>query len=1124
LLSSFGAMLRISLRRSRADWPIVVSAALICLLAATLLAAGTIYGSAVATAGLHRTLADATFEDRDIAVSALVPPAAADAVDATVTEAIDALGPRAGELRRFGESGTFALPDQPADAVRELAVLGSAEGLAEHATLLDGAWPDALDPAGDVIGVVVADVVAERLGLHVGDRLTLESRVQPGATITISIGGIMRIDDPSAAYWWGDPQVADGLVVSDRFHTHGPLFTTPAGLAAASGTRVMHLAWRAFPDVAAIGLADIGSLRAGAVGLKARIAAGTTATVDVSTGLPDLLASTERSLLVSRTGVLMLSIQLVILAVYAVLLSASLLVEHRRMDTAMLRSRGAGTARIVLLATIEGLVLLIPAVLIAPWLAAVLLRAFDLTGPLADIGLTIEPVVAVDAYLAAAAAGLLCLLALILPAFRSARTYASVHGTPARSETRGIAQRLGLDIALLAVAAIGLWQLRHYGAPLTRSVQGAIGLDPLLVAVPALGLLAGAILALRIVPLLAAIMERGLTRRRSLVPSLGARQLARRPLRYTRAALLLMLAMAIGVFAVSYTRTWVSSQRDQAAFQVGAAMRVLPGTSRSALPKWALDRAYAAIPGVTAQLPLERETISTTRGSRSSQLVGLDAASAPTVVMLRPDLADAGLADLMAPLVADRPSLEAIRLPGEPTQVRVTVGIDIRVLERRTYDDETGGETVVPGSHEDLRTWQGLRVSLVVRDERGLLHRFDGGPTSVEVGTHDVTVALGSAAGAARGSLSYPLDLLGIELSIGLPGGYVAPDATVTVGALATASADGEWRPASLELADGWRSDVGFVGEALDMLATGLRGPTLAAVTGGDALRELSEQPRDRPASIISFRPAALDAVAARGTRIVASDRLLAVAGIERGDTLGLIIGGERHDVVVSGTIRAFPGNRPTDPIAVMDLATLSLLRYAGDATVAAPDEWWLAVADGTAGSVSATLGAPPFGSLSVISEDDRSRSLTTDPVALGIIGALAIGFVAAALFAIVGFIVSAAVSARERVTEFALLRALGLSSGQLSLWLSLENAVLASVSLLAGTVLGLLIVWVVLPFITVTQGAATPYPPVLIEVPWPVITVLLAAGALALGATVLGLAWLLPRIGLASVMRIGED
>ena len=49
--SFLGAWL-VSLRRTRADWPIVATAALIALLAATLLAAGPIYSAAVAQAGL----------------------------------------------------------------------------------------------------------------------------------------------------------------------------------------------------------------------------------------------------------------------------------------------------------------------------------------------------------------------------------------------------------------------------------------------------------------------------------------------------------------------------------------------------------------------------------------------------------------------------------------------------------------------------------------------------------------------------------------------------------------------------------------------------------------------------------------------------------------------------------------------------------------------------------------------------------------------------------------------------------------------------------------------------------------------------------------------------------------
>jgi hypothetical protein len=1095
-------MLRISLRRSRADWPIVASAGLICLLAATLLAAGSIYGTAVSVAGLHRALADAPIAEAAIDVSGWVPPADAEAVDATVTGELErTFGPTGGQTLRFAETNAYALPGQPADAVRELAVLGSAEALADHATLLLGVWPQAAAADPTAIPVAVGADVAERLDLEIGERLTLESRLDPGSTSTIVIVGVFRIDDPRAEYWWGDAQLLDGLTVTERFDTHGPFFTTDRALRAASGARSIELTWRAFPASDAMTLAD--------------------GAVNVRTGLPDLLARTERSLLVTRAGVLVLTLQLVVLAAYAVLLSASLLVEHRRIDTAMLRSRGAGTFRIVTLALVEGFVLTIPAVLVAPWLAAALLRGFNLTGPLADIALAIEPGVTADAYVAAAAAGVICLFALTLPVVRTARTYASVHGTVARGQTRGIAQRLGLDIALVVVAVIGLWQLRHYGAPLTRSVQGALGLDPLLVATPAIGLVAGAIVALRLVPLLAELIERGTTPRRSLVPSLGARQLSRRPLRYTRASLLLILAMSMGVFAVSYTWTWSTSQADQATFQVGADLRVQPGTGSGSPPRGALDRVYAGLPGVTARMPVERETVPTTRTSRTGRLLAVDASVAGMVMDLRADQSDVTVAELMAPLVAARPSVVAVRLPGEPRQLRLVVEAAIRKLQVPEYDMETDTIAYKPASLDEIAGWRGLGAAVVVRDARGLLHRFDGGSATIDGGPHELIVPLGAASAAP---LAYPLELLGIELSVGLPAPYEAPDATVSVGALATAGGDGAWGPVSLLLATGWRSTVAFYGGPHEPLDSGIRGATLAAVTGGPGLAALPPADENGRAVVLTFAPASIADVADGAIPIVASDRFIDALGVGQNGKLGLIVGGVRRDFVVSATVRALPATDPADPSAVVDLATLSLLRYEGGAAVEAVDEWWLSVADGERAAVAGALARPPIVSRAVFNASERGRSLATDPVALGTIGALAIGFVAAAAFAVVGFIVSASVSARERIAEFALLRALGLSSGQLSIWLSMENALLASISLLAGIVLGLVVSWVVLPFITVTAGAATPYPPVAVVVPWTAIGVLAAGGILALGATVIALAWLLPRIGLASVLRMSED
>jgi ABC-type antimicrobial peptide transport system permease subunit len=124
----------------------------------------------------------------------------------------------------------------------------------------------------------------------------------------------------------------------------------------------------------------------------------------------------------------------------------------------------------------------------------------------------------------------------------------------------------------------------------------------------------------------------------------------------------------------------------------------------------------------------------------------------------------------------------------------------------------------------------------------------------------------------------------------------------------------------------------------------------------------------------------------------------------------------------------------------------------------------------------------------------------------------------------VIGFVVSAAVSAHERLTEFSLLRALGLSPRQLSGWLSLENGLLVLISLIGGTALGLLMAWMVLPFVTLTQDASTVVPGIIVAIPWGSILLLegITIGALAL--VVLALAFLLRRVGLGTVLRLGEE
>ncbi|CAA9360279.1 MAG: hypothetical protein AVDCRST_MAG93-7616 [uncultured Chloroflexia bacterium] len=89
---------------------------------------------------------------------------------------------------------------------------------------------------------------------------------------------------------------------------------------------------------------------------------------------------------------------------------------------------------------------------------------------------------------------------------------------------------------------------------------------------------------------------------------------------------------------------------------------------------------------------------------------------------------------------------------------------------------------------------------------------------------------------------------------------------------------------------------------------------------------------------------------------------------------------------------------------------------------------------------------------------------------------------------------------------------------------IAIEQCVLVVLALLAGTVLGVALGRLVLPFMAVSdQGRAT-VPPYEILVPWG--TLLLTYGALIalfVGITVLVL-WLLLRRGIGNALRIGEE
>jgi hypothetical protein len=493
-----------------------------------------------------------------------------------------------------------------------------------------------------------------------------------------------------------------------------------------------------------------------------------------------------------------------------------------------------------------------------------------------------------------------------------------------------------------------------------------------------------------------------------------------------------------------------------------------------------------------------------------------DATQASSVVRIRDDLSDGSFSNLTAALAAERPAMATIALPGEPYRIALDFSVELEPLP-----DDFEMPPNVP-SHR-IQFKPGLRV--VLQDGRGLLHRIDLGPIPVDAGrvrlAGDLVYTMTDGTPTPP---TYPLAVVAIEI--------VSP-APLVIARLATLQLHGIF--ASDTPAGPWAAvDAAFDTESWSLASSRLTGafkapsvsPTNNLSGQGFSFRIDSGVATQQPALPVYFSLRPSGTTLPETFPILVSGGFLELAESSLGDSIRLdSLRLPRASAVIVGSVSSFPTIDPTLGEAVlMDLPTIQMLEYEAGATIRVADERWISAVDGDVRAIAGELALAPYETHRVMDRVDRAKSLLSDPVALGTVAALSLGFVAAAVFAAVGFSVSAVVSARERITEFALLRAVGLSSRQLAAWLAVEHGTLVLISLAFGSGIGLMLAWLILPLISITQEATGTVPEVIVVYPWGTIVWLELSLILALSVIVAVLAKTLRRLGLGSALRLGED
>ncbi|MEV5324903.1 ABC transporter permease [Nonomuraea sp. NPDC052634] len=981
------------------------------LLATTTLVALTMYASSIAEAGVRRTMETASHEQIAATVSAPITAETFPKFDQAVRTELTAAYGRAPDVATSLRSDSYTMPGQEDRQRPELLRFGSYDGLDRHAKLVSGAWPQA-GGDNDTVQAAISLSAASETGFKVGQEFTTRGRLDERA-VRVRVVGVFQLDDPFGARWTGEPLLSRG-VERGEFSTYGPLMVARETFIDRFATNV-NATWTAVPDLRALTPEQLRPMAAAISGLEDRLKEKGCGSCVAASHLPELLTQLDTASLVARSTMLIPVLQLLLLAAYALMLTARLLADHRRMEVALLRSRGAGTVRLAVLAGGEALLVALPCAIVAPFLGPPLLALINRLPWIEAAGVRLAPEADLGTFLVSSGVALAAAVLLMAPALAGARrTYVEEQAARGRGGGRGLIERAGADLALLVVAGLAIWQLQRYGAPVTATAAGGLGIDPLIISGPALALLTGGMLGLRLVPRVSRLAEKITSRWPSLAPALGAWQVSRRPLKYAGPALLLTMAISIGIVSLATAATWRTSQLDQARHQAGADLRLSGPPDGPELGALGRGTAFTTLPGVSAASPGFRGQIDV--GGENAMLVALDAGKLGELFHLRPDLSAQPVSELSRTLIGGR--ADRLELPGRPAKVTVTAEASAELSARLVLTDALG-------------VWRDVPLGVL------------------KAGTNRLEVDLRPLAGQ-NGRITYPVSLLGVIA--GAPSGK----ATLTVTGL---SADGR-----------------------QVSAPRL---TMEAEQATAAAFVQRPQPGPLPVVLTADLAASLKLAAGQEGRVSIDRRVLPVK--------------------VVGVVETMPTTTAGQQAVLADWETMQTYELAMAQPPRPATEWWLATADGTA--ATAELKSHPEWDVTVLDQRALAASLQDDPLASGLQGALMLGFAAALVFAALGFLVNAAVAARERMSEFAVLRALGVSPRQVLGMLAMEQAFVVGLSLLAGTGLAVVVGVLVVPHIVLTGQAAAVTPGVVLDIPWGATTAMLALVTAVLFAIVAGLA-----------------
>ncbi len=440
----------------------------------------------------------------------------------------------------------------------------------------------------------------------VGDRICVDG------TLPIEIVGTFAPRDEQELYWFGDRRPVAGEVAN-------------AGAGGNTRVAVLILAPDDFESVSRIAPRQQISYTVRMLVRPEAISLDTLAGVDeqlrtfrtqvaslqprttLLTGLDGAIATYNQRFRLLQSALSTLLLAIVMLAIVYIFLVGALATEQQSAELAMMRSRGASGSQLMLSQLAQALTLVVPGSLLGAALGVLGVVALSRTTLFERLrgrdALELRWTTATTAITATILVTVVVgLLVAAWPALRQSSV--TLRQERARPPRRSGWRRVQVDVLIVLGAVLGWWQLRRYGSGLTTTIDGAAQFNLISLAAPVLMLAAGAVLFLRLFPVVARGLGGVLARGNGIVQALSAWQLARNPLLYARLVLLLILTVGLGVYSQTMSATIAREQLRQALDDAGADVRVLldPNDDRAAIARQYNPASEATIARIAADV------------------------------------------------------------------------------------------------------------------------------------------------------------------------------------------------------------------------------------------------------------------------------------------------------------------------------------------------------------------------------------------------------------------------------------------------------------------------------------------------------------------------------------------